>query len=118
MAIKAGAKNAMLQGLKDYEHSGNAGFKVAAIDTAAGVYSADMTYETPGATTSGVMNIVGTPVLNIAAGKTVNTLMIYKGTGTTPAGWFQIAEKSIGNEVFTYAGTITITSATITLTDA
>lgn len=118
MAIKALAKNAMLQGLKDYSHSGITEFKVAAIDTASGVYTADLTYETPGATTSGAMNIVGTPVLNISAGKTINTLMIFKGTGTTPAGWFQIAEKTISSEVFTYAGTITITAATITLTDA
>lgn len=118
MAIKSGAKNAMLQGLKDYNHSGQTAFKVAAVDSDGGVYSDDLTYETPGATTIGVMNIVGTPVLNIAGGKTISKLYIYKGTGTNPMGWFLIAEKTIPSEVFTYAGTITITSATITLSDA
>lgn len=56
-------------------------------------------------------------VLQIPANKTVKALGIFKGTLTTQ-GNDMLYIKEITPEVFTYAGTITITSATITLNDA
>ena len=56
-------------------------------------------------------------VLQIPANTTVKALGIFKGTLTTH-GNDMLYIKEITPEVFTYAGTITITSATITLNDA
>lgn len=56
-------------------------------------------------------------VLQIPANTTVKMLIIAKGTLSTH-GNDKLYSKDITPEVFTYAGTITITSATITLNDA
>lgn len=84
------------------------------------ITNATATYEEPNYVSSSVgvrMALTSNVVLQIPANKTVKALGISKGTLTTH-GNDMLYTKEITPEVFTYAGTITITSATITLNDA
>lgn len=104
-------------------------FKIEAYKVYATSPSSDPTdFITNATATYGEPNYVGSSVgvrialtsnvvLQIPANKTVKALGIFKGTLTTH-GNDMLYIKEITPEVFTYAGTITITSATITLNDA
>lgn len=84
------------------------------------ITNATATYGEPGYVGSSVgvrIALTSNVVLQIPANKTVKGLVISKGTLTTH-GNDKLYTKEITPEVFTYAGTITITSATITLNDA
>lgn len=110
------AKNAMLQAIKDW-NPGSVGttIKIGAYgsDVSASVItSASATYGTP---SSGAMNISSNVVLSIGAGESVAHLRIQKGDYPNDT---YIYKKDISEESFTYAGTITITSAEISIADA
>ena len=106
------AKNAMLQGLKDW-NPGSVGSSMifgAYTSDADGaiVTSQSGTYGTP---SSGAMDITANVVLSISAGNTIVHMRIQKGTGTI----YVIYKKDVTTMTFTYAGTINITSAEISL---
>jgi hypothetical protein len=108
-------KNAMLQAIKDW-NPGSVGtqIKIGAYDgpiSANVIATSNATYGTP---FDGSMALSANVVLNIGAGETVSHLRIQKGD--YPNDTF-IYEKDITPEVFTFAGTITITSATISIAD-
>ena len=113
-----GALNEMLQAIKDWQPStaSDTVIHMAAyttdIDTAV-LTTAVATYSTPSA---GAMDITGNVVLNIDAGESVAHLRIEKSPSTGTAEY--IYRKDIVAETFTFAGTITITSAEISIADA
>lgn len=96
-------------------------FKIEAYTDAQNfITNATATYGEPSYVGSSVgvrIALTSNVVLQIPANKTVKALGIFKGTLTTQ-GNSMLYIKEITPEVFTYAGTITITSATITLNDA
>lgn len=110
------AKNIMLQALKDWNPS-SAGTAFNFV-----VYSADAdeaqrgsgvgTYGTP---TSGSMNITSNVVINVSAGSDVTHIRIQKGSYPNN---YTIYKKDITAISFPFAGSITITSAQISLVDA
>lgn len=109
------ARNAMLQALKDW-NPGSVGtqIKIGAYtsDSSATVLdTANATYGTP---SGGSMALSANVVLNIGAGESVSHLRIQKGDYPNDT---YIYKKDITPESFTYAGTITITSATISIAD-
>ena len=106
------ALNEMLQAIKDWNIGGITilmGAYTTDIDTAV-LTTAIATYSTPSA---GAMDITSNVVLNIVAGSSVAHLRIQK---TDAANY--IYKKDIVAESFTYDGTITITSAAISIADA
>ena len=109
------AKNAMLQGLKDWNPSSvGTTFIFGAYSTDASVSmvaSANGTYGTPA---SGAMDITGNVTINVTAGNTVAHMRIQKGTYPNDN---TIYKKDVTSMTFTYAGTITVTSAEISLVD-
>lgn len=109
-------RNAMLQAIKDWSPgSSGSTIKIGAFgsDVDADVITSETaTYGTP---TSGAMNISSNVVLNIDAGESVSHLRIQKGDYPNDN---YIYKKDITEESFTYAGTITITSAEISIADA
>ena len=109
-------RNTMLQAIKDW-NPGSVGtaIKIGAYTSdasASGVASTTATYGTPSA---GAMNITSNVVLSISAGQSVAHLRIQKGDYPNDT---YIYKKDITPESFTYAGTITITSAEISIADA
>ncbi len=109
-------RNMMLQAIKDW-NPGSVGttIKIGAYTTDSDVSvitTANATYGTPSSST---MNITSNVVLNIGAGGSVAHLRIQKGDYPSN---HTIYKKDITAEVFTFAGTITITSASITIADA
>lgn len=110
------ARNEMLQAIKDWTPDSLAPIHMAAYTTdamAAFLVSAVATYSTPA---SAAMNISSNVVLNIDAGESVSHLRIEKpGSTGYPV---HIYKKDITTESFTFAGTITITSAEISIADA
>lgn len=109
-------RNMMLQAIKDW-NPGSVGttIKIGAYtsdsDTSV-LTTASATYGTPSAS---AMNISSNVVLNISAGASVGHLRIQKGDYPNN---YTIYKKDITAESFTYAGTITITSAQISIADA
>jgi|LGVE01.1.fsa_nt_gb hypothetical protein len=111
------ARNEMLEAIKVWDPaSGGAGIYIGAYssdsDTAEESVSTVVTYSTPA---SGAMDISANMVINISAGVTINHLRIRKTV--SGASQYFIYKKDITAEVFTYAGTITITSAEISIAD-
>ena len=111
------ARNAMLQAIKDWNpDSGGAGIYIGAFsadtDTAE-VNSALATYSTPA---TSAMDITSNVVLTIPASGKVNHLRIRKTA--SGASMYYIYKKDITEETFTYEGTITITSAEISIADS
>jgi len=109
------AKNQMLQAIKDW-NPGLVGATIkigayASDSSASAIASNSATYGTP---SGGAMNITANVVLSIPAGQTVTHLRIQKGDYPDDV---YIYKKDITSESFTYAGTITITSAQISITD-
>ncbi len=110
------ALNEMLQAIKDWSPDGLTPIHMAAYTTdatAALITSTAATYGTPSA---GAMDISSNVVLTIDAGESVSHLRIEKPGSTTDPVY--IYKKDITTESFTYTGTITITSAEISITDA
>jgi|LGVF01.2.fsa_nt_gb hypothetical protein len=112
------AKNEMLQSIKDWNPgSAGAGIYIGAFssdaDTAEEATSAVVTYSTPA---SGAMDISANAVINISAGTSITHLRIRKTA--SGASMVYIYKKDITTESFTYDGTITITSAEISIADA
>lgn len=109
-------RNMMLQAIKDWNPSSvGAQMKLAAYvsdSDASVITSANATYGTPA---TSAMNITGNVVLNIPAGTNVGHLRIQKGDYPNN---HTIYKKDIITESFTFAGTITITSASISIADA
>ena len=111
------AKNSMLQGLKDWEPaSGFTAFTFGAFTTDADgalVESEDKTY---GTIASGAMDISSNVVINIGASNSITHMRIMKlDTGTGDI--YTIYKKDVTTMTFTYAGSITVTSAEISLVD-
>ena len=110
------ARNEMLQAIKDWAPDSLTPIHMAAYTsdaTAAWITSTVATYSTPA---SAAMDITANVVLNIDAGESVSHLRIEKpGSSTDPV---YIYKKDITTETFTFAGTITITSAEISIADA
>lgn len=109
------AKNAMLQGLKDW-NPGSVGttfiFGAYSTDASASmVSSANGTYGTP---SGGAMDITGNVTINVGAGNTITHMRIQKGTYPSDN---TIYKKDVTSMAFTFAGTITVTSAEISLVD-
>lgn len=115
MAINNNGKSIMLEGLKNYQHNGSDAFAIAVIISGGTqlTMSTSVTYGNP---SGGVMSITESKVITISAGTTVTGFALLKGTGAIQ-NRIQIGAKYISAEVFTYQGTITILSATITLSD-
>ena len=65
-----------------------------------------------GTASSGSVSISNTPVLSITAGSEINYLTLYYQTG---GGDVEKIRFTISEEVFTYAGTITITGLTLSI---
>ena len=109
-------RNAMLQAIKDWNPSSVGTAIIIAAYSAdsdtAELKRATATYGTPA---SSSMNITDHLVLNIDAGDSVSHLRILKGTYPND---YYIYKKDITTESFTYAGSITITSAEISIADA
>ncbi len=109
------ARNAMLQAILDWNPgSSGTGINIGAFSAdadAALEANTAATYSTPA---TSAMDITANVVINISAGITINHLRIYKDAG---AGSY-VYKKDITAEVFTFAGTITITSAEISIADA
>jgi hypothetical protein len=109
------ARNAMLQALKDW-NPGSVGTQIkigaySADSSVSVITAANATYGTP---SSGSMALSANVVLNIGAGESVSHLRIQKGDYPNDT---YIYKKDITTESFTFAGTITITSATISIAD-
>lgn len=108
------AKNEMLQAILDWDaNAGGTTMKIGAYTSDADgavLASETATYGTPA---TSAMDITTNVVLNIDAGESVSHLRIEK-----PATGYYIYKKDITTESFTYAGTITITSAEISIADA
>lgn len=109
-------RNAMLQAIKDWSPGTvGTGIKIGAYTTdasASGIAATACAYGTPSA---GAMNITANVVLSIGAGESVGHLRIQKGDYPDD---YYIYKKDIATENFTFAGTITITSAEISIADA
>lgn len=110
------ARNAMLQSILDWNPGAVGttmliGAYTTDVDTGL-IEVATATYATPASST---MNITSNVVLNIGAGNTIAHLRIHKGSYPNDS---YIYKKDITPEVFTLAGTITITSAEISIADA
>jgi hypothetical protein len=109
------ARNAMLQAIKDWDpDSEGTTIKIGAYTSDSSdsvVATASATY---GLISNGAMNISSNVVLNIGAGEEVGHLRIQKGDYPDDT---YIYSKDISTESFTYAGTITITSAEISIAD-
>ena len=115
--FNAVAKDSMLEGLKVWAPvADTTAFTFGAFTTdadAALVVSTNGTYSIPA---SGAMNITANVVINIPADNSIAHMRIYKvvtGTGAI----HPIYGKAVTTMTFTYAGTITITSAQISLVD-
>jgi hypothetical protein len=110
------ARNQMLQAIKDWNPgSQGTAIRIGAYETdnsASVVTAQTATYGTPA---SGSMNISSNVVLSIPENTSVGHLRIQKGD--YPNDTF-IYKKDIATESFTFAGTITITSAQISIADA
>ena len=108
--------NEMLQAIKDWDPgSFGATILIGAYTTdadTANLTSETATYSTPA---SGAMDITSNVVLNIDAGASVAHLRIHKSSYPNES---YIYKKDITAESFTFAGTITITSAEISIADA
>ena len=110
-------RNEMLQAILDWNPSTNGTtMKIGAYTTdadASMLTTETATYSTPA---TSAMDISTNVVLSISAGESVSHLRIEKpyvgGTSN------YIYKKDIATESFTYAGTITITSAEISIADA
>jgi len=69
-----------------------------------------------GSVSGGSVSITNTPVLSVDAGTTINYLgLIQENTGGSE--WRALIEFTISAEEFTYAGTITITSLTLEISN-
>lgn len=64
---------------------------------------------------SGAVSISGTPVLNIGAGTTITHIALLAFDSGSFNDYVNQVLVAIDSEVFTYAGTITITSCTLTV---
>jgi hypothetical protein len=108
-------RNEMLQAILDYNPSSvGTTMKIGAYTTdssVAVITTASATYDSP---SNGAMNISSNVVLNIGAGAEVGHLRIQKGDYPNDT---YIYKKDISTESFTFAGTITITSAEISIAD-
>ena len=107
------AKNSMLQGLLDW-NPGSVGssmiFGAYTTDSDTAVVTSETgTYGSP---SGGAMDISSTVVLSIGAGNSITHMRIQKGSG---AGQYYIYKKDVTTMSFTFAGTINITSARISL---
>lgn len=108
-------KNAMLAGLT-VNGIGNidAITKVAAKTTAGiglGSYSADITW---GTISEGAVSKSNTPVINVGAGVTINNILLM-WYDTVLTDYVPAFSFTIDAEAFPYAGSITITSATLSI---
>ena len=122
MPLVTGALTTMLGALKTYIHET---FKIEAFNNAqpastSFVVGATATYgnvEYVSASIGARMSLTANVLLQIPAGNTIVLLRIAKGN-SVGFGNDAIYHKTITPQVFEFAGTITITSATITLNDA
>jgi|GEM_PF-5010748 len=109
------ARNAILQAIKDWDPGAfGATIKIGAYTTDADdgeIFSATATYSTPA---TSAMNITSNVVLTIPASSSIAHLRIHKGTYPNDN---YIYKKDITAETFTYEGSITITSASMTIAD-
>ena len=108
-------RNEMLQAILDY-NPGSVGttMKIGAYTTDSSVEVITTSSATYGTPSGGSMNISSNVVLNIPAGESVSHLRIQKGDYPNDT---YIYKKDITTESFTFAGTITITSAQISIAD-
>lgn len=67
-----------------------------------------------GSISSGSVSVVGTPVLTIPAGYTITHIALIAMDSGSFNDYVNIVLVAIDSETFTYAGTITITSCTLT----
>lgn len=109
-------RDEMLQAIKDWS-PGTAGttIKIGAYTSDSSVSVITTSTATYGTPASGAMNISSNVVISIPAGESVAHLRIQKGDYPNDA---FIYKKDITAESFTFAGTITITSAQISIADA
>ena len=111
-----GAKNVALSGIRDYSASGVTNFVIGAYPTGGDAQSeiarsSAFAYNSP---SGGAMALPSNIVINIPAGNTVAVLRVLKNT--YPNEW-NVVSKDITPEEFTFAGSITVTTATISIND-
>lgn len=116
ITFASGAKNEALNGVRNYSASGVTTFRIGAYPTGGSADSeiagsSAFSYDAPSA---GAMALPSNIVINIPAGNTVAILRVLKNT--YPNNW-DVVSKDITPEEFTYAGSITITTATISIND-
>lgn len=114
--FSAQVKNVALDGIRGYEASGQALFQISVLsadsDEAVIASSPTFNYASP---SGGAMALSANVVINVPASNTVTHISIHKNTYPN---MFRISTTALdSSETFTYAGSITITSATITISD-
>ena len=77
----------------------------------AGHANQDITWNT---ISGGSVSVSGTPVINISAGITITHIALIAFDSGSFNDWVNMVLVAIDSETFTYAGTITITSCTLT----
>jgi len=111
-------KNNLLEGIRAYSASGVTNFRFGAYPSGGTTgdeisTSTGFAYNIP---SGGSMSLPNNIVINVPAGAVVGEIWLLKNT--TPNQWLVFKEVLPQTETFTYAGSITITSATISLVDA
>lgn len=101
----------------DYDSGGHEGItKVSAKTTSGsglGSFSADITWASVSTSSVSKSN---TPVINVAASNTINYIEL-NSYNTTISGYYPLLVFTINAEAFPYAGSITITGCTLSISD-
>ena len=109
-------RNASLNGLVNTGFGNIGGITKVSARTSSGLSGqghaiADITF---GTISTGAVSMTGTPVISISAGITINHIGLLAFDSGALNDYVVQVLVAIDNEVFTYAGTITITSCTLT----
>ena len=106
-------KHAALNGIVNVGDGLNVGAitKVIAHSTAADEYMDDITW---GPIASGAVAKTDTPVISVVAGKVIDSITL-SGYNTATTDYNSLITIDIDNETFTYAGTITITTCSLSV---
>ena len=109
-------RNATLNGLINVGAGNISGITKVSARTTSGQSGSGHTMQdiTFGSISGGSVSMVGTPVLNISAGITINHIGLLAFDSGALNDYVVQVLVAIDNEVFTFAGTITITSCTLT----
>lgn len=109
-------KNVGLNALRAYSANSVTDFQISALeaDSDEAVVASSTAFNYASAS-GGAITLPNDVVINVSAGKTITHLVIHKNT--YPYMFRVVTVKLNTSEVFTYAGTITVETATITLTD-